>query len=225
MRPNSNALIGRDPAMAALFGLTGQADFGVDAYESAIQRTEALAEDDTRHGAYRNAEQLDRDAAMLLSDRPGHSDHWYASKLGINTATLARLKLMDPNFGSTEKIGHYSFTVTAAIVTGTSEGFTATNSPLCDIKPERMIFNVPCFNFALLSTVQIGNTSVLVGSQEDAFNYTATAVDVRLSMPLLRTSSRALVAGQYTGITIAPYTAGFEYSLIATFHGPARMNT
>jgi len=211
MRPDSNALVNRDPALAALCGFTGQADFGADPYDQSLAlRSDVRSAWDASRGQFGNADLLASDAAALS---------------GPNERTLERLRLLDPNWGSTEKIGHYTFTLQTSLVLGASEGVTMTNSPLCDIKPERLIFNAPCYNFVFVSTVQIGNTSVIIGGSEDAFNYSNVAVDVKLSMPLLKTSSRALVGGEYTGITPAPFSAGSEYTFVATFHGPARMTT
>jgi len=220
MRPNSKQLALRDPALAALCGLTGQPDFGFDPNDA--ERSSGMAAWDAEHGQYNNAGQLDRDPIALLSHplfrgRQGGGN--------LSHETIARLKLMDPNWGSSEKIGRYSFSIPSTLVLGSSEAINATNSPLNDIKPERLIFNAPCYNFALINVVQIGNTSVLVGASEDAFNYNAQAVDVRLDMPLLLAGNRALVAGEYTGISPAPFASGTEYNFVATFHGPARMVT
>jgi len=220
MKPTSRQLAQRDPALAALCGLTGQADFGFD--PSDVSHSEALAALDTQRGLYGNAEMLDRDAAALMT-HPLFRGHRGSGQ--FNRATIERLKEMDPNWGSSEKIGRYSFTITQTLVLGASEAINATNSPLNDITPKRLIFNAPCYNFALINVVQIGNMSVIIGGSEDAFNYSATAVDVALSMPLLLAGNRALVAGEYTGITPAPYSSGTEYNFVATFHGPARMTT
>ena len=164
------------------------------------------------------AEQLDIDASALIHDqRLAH--HLMEQR----RHTEERLALLNPNGLSTEKIERYTFSVEQLVVLGAPEGLAMTNSPLTDIKPDRLIFNAPCYNFALINTVQVGNTSVIIGGSEDAFNYTNVAVDVRLGMPLCRTSSRILVGGVYSGLAPSPFSAGNEYTFVGTFHGWARM--
>ncbi len=222
MKPSAQSLALRDPAMAAIYGLGGQADFGADLadYRSPVWESRHDANALAERGQFGTAARLDSDAsAIQMEERLARHLRQQQSR------TEERLALLDPNAGSSVKIGHYTFSVQQTVVLSAAEGLSMTNSPLTDIKPERLIFNVPCFQFALISVVQIGNTSVIIGGSEDAANYTNVAVDVKLSMPLLRTSSRALVGGEYTGLSPAPFTPGNEYTIIATFHGPAMMTT
>jgi len=229
MRPKSHDLVMRDPALAAILGLShvAQADFGAEGRLGQAWSSRELANLDAEHGAFQNARQLDIDASMLRrADSESTMERHLAAKLARQRdATAERLALLDPNAHSLEKIGKYTFSVNQTIVFGASEGLSMTNSPTTDIKPERLIFNAPCFGFATISGVQIGNTSVIIGGSEDAGNYTNVAVDVSLSMPLLPTSNRAIVTGEYTGLTPAPFSAGTDYLFIGTFHGHARMST
>ncbi len=218
MRPSARSLVLRDPAMAAIMGdaYKAQPDFGADygMVGTSIADATALA----ARGQYAPAEQLDIDASALIHDqRLAH--HLMEQR----RHTEERLALLNPNGLSTEKIERYTFSVEQLVVLGAAEGLAMTNSPLTDIKPDRLIFNAPCYNFALINTVQVGNTSVIIGGSEDAFNYTNVAVDVRLGMPLCRTSSRILVGGVYNGLAPSPFTAGNEYTFVGTFHGWARM--
>lgn len=211
MHPTARNLVLRDPALAAIHGAFSGADFG-------IEGNLALAGREAEGGHYGVAEQLVRDNSQLT-----HEQRLAHHLMEQRRHTEERLALLNPNGLSTEKIERYTFSVSQIVVLGAAEGLTMTNSPLTDIKPDRLIFNAPCYNFALISTVQVGNTSVIIGGSEDAANYSNVAVDVRLGMPLCRTSSRILVAGQYGGLSPAPFTAGNEFTFTGTFHGWARM--
>jgi hypothetical protein len=225
--PSAAELANRDPALSAIYGFAAlkQADFGIEGNLTDAAASNQLAAYDLGQGHYDSAFNLDRDAADLRRD---NAQLTYEQRLAAHLReqrddTEARLRLLYPNGRSLEKIERYTFSVEQEIVLGAPEGLAMTNSPLTDIKPDRLIFNAPCYNFALINTVQIGNTSVIIGGSEDAFNYTNVAVQVTLGMPMLKTSSRALVGGQYGGLAPAPFTAGNEYNFVATFHGWARM--
>lgn len=246
MRPSSRELVNRDPALASILGMAhltrGQNDFG---YEDAADASfgNELAEfgiednltdasmsnrqayGDIVRGQYGNASVFDTDASRLRGDNSQLIHLQRVAMLAQRQAakTEERLMLLDPNCGSTEKIGRYTFSLNQQLVLGVPEAITITNNPTTDIKPEKLIFNAPAFNFALISVLQIGNVSVIIGGFEDAANYGPTALGVHVSMPLLRTSNRAQVTGEYTGLAPAPYTSGAEYSFTLTLQGPARM--
>ena len=149
-----------------------------------------------------------------------------------------------------EKIARYTFSLEKTFILGEAQPFDMVNSPLCDIKPDRCIFNAPCYNFATIHTLAIGNTSVIIGGCEDAFNYSNVAVDVHLNMPLCTTNMRAMVSGYYTGCAPKPWEIherkvwfkykefefyspfrklknrkSREYMFACTLHGWARMST
>jgi hypothetical protein len=225
--PTARELITRDPAMAAIMGESRGADFGIESNLDSAWWSRADASRLDTQGNYAPASRLDFDAALLTRDNAQLiAEHKLAMHLlAQRQKTEERLALLDPNAGSTEKIERYTFSMNQEVVLGASEAIFMTSSPLTDIKPERLIFNAPCYGFAFITQAQIGNTSVIIGSGEDAANYSQVAVDVRLSMPLLRTQNRALIGGTYTGISPAPYTPGNEFNFTSTFHGPARMTT
>jgi hypothetical protein len=221
MRPNAHQLAKRDPALMAVLGLEvlgrGQADFGGEFSEFGIDDSQ-LARQDVERGMYVNASHLDRDVGDI-----SHLRRIADLARRQQQDTERRLELLDPNRGSTEKIERFTFSLNQELVLGIAEAISMTNNPTTDIKPEKLLFNAPCFNFALINVMQIGNLSVIIGGFEDAANYGPTALGVHLSMPLLRTSNRAQVTGEYTGLAPAPYTSGGSYSFTLTLQGPARM--
>ena len=222
---SARSLVLSDPALAAIHGGFASADFGVENNLGLAMGSVHEAANLASHGQYGGAEQLDMDAHALVRDnRQLVAEQRLAHHLMLQRShTEERLALLNPNGLSTEKIERYTFSVQQAVVLAAPEGLQMTNNPLTDIKPDRLIFNVPCYNFAFFSTVQVGNTSIIIGGQEDAYNYTNVAVAVTLGMPLCRTSSRIQVTGQYNGLSPSPFTPGNEYIIIGTFHGWARM--
>ena len=214
MRPTSSDLVMRDPAAAAILGVLGSPDFGIEGDYSLAHLSQKLAGRDIGHGMDRNASVLDADARHLrMSSR----------ELERARKTEERLELLYPNHGSDEHIGRYAFSLNQELVLGATEAISMTNNPLTDIRPDRLIFNAPCYGFALINVIQAGNLSILVGGFEDAANYTQVAVNVHVSMPLITTSNRAQIGGTYSGLAPAPYTAGGSFLFTGTFQGPARM--
>lgn len=211
MRPTSTDLVQRDLASASLLGLVGSPDFGADGDYSLANLSSRLAGRDVGHGMFHNAGLLDSDAQALRRAQRREEK------------TEERLSLLYPNRGSDEHIGRYSFSLYQELTLGAAEAISMTNNPLTDIRPDRLVMNAPCYGFALINVIQAGNLSILVGSIEDAFNYIQTAVNVHVSMPLVTTSNRVQIAGAYSGLAPAPYTAGGVFPFIATFHGAARM--
>jgi hypothetical protein len=224
MKPTTRNLVMRDPALASLLGLAVESNFGAEPtfgadgdYRSA-DASNMLAARDERAGLWGNASQLDTDASKLRGEGA-----LVRQAIAQRDATEARLALLDPNRGSHEKIGRYTFSLNQELVLGVSEAIAMTNNPLTDIRPDRLIFNAPCFGFALINVIQAGNMSVVTGGFEDAANYTQVAVNVHLSFPLITTSNRAQISGEYSGLAPSPYTSGGSFGFVGTFQGPARM--
>ncbi len=140
--------------------------------------------------------------------------------------TARRARLLDPNEHSRLKIERYSFSMSPAtnFTIGTATlGWEATLQPNTRIRAQRVLMNAPAMNFVILSQLQIANVNVFVGTQEDAFTYSATAQGVMLDLPTLDPANRATAGGNYTGYIPPGFAAEFSYQFIITFQGPSTL--
>jgi len=134
--------------------------------------------------------------------------------------------LLDPNRDSTVKVTRYSFSFspTAALVLGTPSSLgTFTQQPSTSVKGQRVITNAPIPGFVTLTTLQIANVNVFVGTAVDAFTYNAGAQGVMLDLPRLDPQNRATAAGTYSGALPAGFTAGTAFQFIITLQGPSTL--
>jgi hypothetical protein len=150
-----------------------------------------------------------------------HSPHNPAS-------TASRTLLLDPNRDSHVKVERYSFAFSPELpftlgTVNSAASFSMTQNPSTSIKPQRVVANAPIPGFVQLSTLQVANVNVFVGSVEDAYTYSAGAMGVMLDLPRLDPQNRATAAGSYTGALPAGYTAGFQYLFILTLQGPSTL--
>ncbi len=225
-RPRSNTLAMRSPAQAALLGVFADGDFGADFGGFGGFGDDygtGLANKDVDQGHWRNAAELRHDRGVIRSDQRkiGTWIHEERAQAARAQREQARCDQLDPNEGLSMKIGRYSFTLNQALIIGTLAAISMTLQPDTRIRPQRVLFNAPCFAFATISTIKVANVSVLVGGSEDAFMYTNVAVGVHLDMPTLSPSNRATVVGSYGALAPAPYSIGFAYPFTATFQGPS----
>jgi hypothetical protein len=149
---------------------------------------------------------------------------WHAEQ----AESARRARLLDPNEHSRLKIERYSFSLSPALsftigLVNAAATFEATLQPNTRIRAQRVLANVPTVNFVLLSTLQIANVNVFVGTTEDAFTYAATGQGVMLDLPTLDPANRATVAGNYTGLVPTGFAAEFPFQFIVTFQGPSTM--
>lgn len=142
------------------------------------------------------------------------------------TSTAARTNLLDPNKDSLVKVTRYSFSFSpaSALVLGTASSMgTFTQQPSTSVKGQRVVTNAPIPGFVFLTTLQIANVNVFVGTTEDAYTYNAGAQNVILDLPRLDPQNRATGAGSYSGVLPPGYTAGNSFTFIITIQGPATM--
>lgn len=142
------------------------------------------------------------------------------------TSTAARTNLLDPNKDSLVKVTRYSFSFSPAsnLVLGTASSMgTFTQQPSTSVKGQRVVTNAPIPGFVFLTTLQIANVNVFVGTTEDAYTYNAGAQNVILDLPRLDPQNRATGAGSYSGVLPPGYTAGNSFTFIITIQGPATM--
>ena len=136
----------------------------------------------------------------------------------------AAASYLDPNGNLEEHVRRYTFSLDEKVTLGKEKSLFMKNGPLAPMTPEKILFNVPCFNFALIATIQCGNMSIVIGGYEDAGNYTPDKPAGRYKCKHIGTADQVVVMGVYTGLSPAPFTEGNEYMIVATFQGPARLS-
>jgi hypothetical protein len=196
MRPNSNSLSRRDPALAALVGLTGASDFGGD------YRFE---------GEYEFGEDAPTPANMQKA---------WAEK----AATKRREALIDPNRGSLAKIQRYAFGISQTLTLETAAVLSMTGNPQTNFRPQRISTNAPAPGFCRLSSMGVANVGVIVGGQVDAFDFTAAGTDQQLDLPTLSPANAVTVGGNYDALLPSGgYVTATSFRFIVSFKGPASM--
>jgi hypothetical protein len=247
MFPKSGELAMRDPALAALMGALPGGDFGSDPLENS-QADFGAQFGISPYDVHANMGADFGLAPGVAAWNPGSSPTPAAVALmapGVNPSVLAnshpalvqawaqqqaqtqqtdgRSRLLDPNRGSHVKVERYSFSMSTVLALNTPSAFSITLQPNVTIRPQRLIANAPTPNFVLLSSLQIANVNVFVGTQEDAFTYSAGAMGVMLDLPTLDPAYRATAAGNYTGIVPPGFSVPFSYTFVMTLQGPAAM--
>jgi len=150
------------------------------------------------------------------------------------SSTAARTVLLDPNRDSTVKVQRYSFSFSPPFLPGLmppgnfvlnvpSPIPAFTQQPSTSLKPQRVIMNAPASGFVLISTLQIANVNVFVGTEEDAFSYAPGAFGVMLDLPRLDPQNRATAAGRYTGLVPPGYNFDDPFTFVLTLQGPATL--
>ena len=161
-------------------------------------------------------------AAVIAQSHPALVQAW-AQQNQQAVETDGRSRLLNPNRNSQIKVERYSFSMSTVLALNTPSAFSITLQPNVTIRPQRLIANAPTPNFVLLSSLQISNVNVFVGTQEDAFTYSAGAQGVMLDLPTLEPAYRATAAGNYTGIVPPGFSVPFNYTFVMTLQGPAAM--
>lgn len=164
------------------------------------------------------------DAAPAAAGTPNQAQLlalWNAHKTKM-TATKRRVNMLVPNADSTIKIEGYSFSIAAAQVflpVAANTQFNATGFPKTDIRPVRIIMNIPSVNFAFIQSIEVSNVNSVVGVIEDASKYSTLSVGTQMSLPRMLPSTPATVLGFYSGLN--PFGATVSYQLTISFEGPA----
>lgn len=239
---NMHLLAARDPAMAALVGAIPGHDFGVErtqdhrfgfgfspydpyAHSMGYEYGDDYGDDHGFGDEYgfgappRGPAGAPRMLRRPMMRRP-------PPPMMDPTSTMHRTMLLDPNRNSTVKVERYSFSFSpaAALVLGTASAIASfTAQPSTSIKGQRVITNAPSPGFVTLSSLQIANVNVFVGTTEDAFSYSALAQGVMLDLPRLDPQNRATAAGNYTGVLPPGFTAGAAFTFVVTLQGPSTL--
>lgn len=196
MKPNSNTLARRDPALASLMGLVGVSDFGGD-YRF--------------QGEYEFGEDAPTPANMQKA---------WAEK----QATRSREALIDPNRNSLAKIQRYAFGVSQTLTLETAVALSMSGNPQTNFRPQRITTNAPLPAFCRLTSMGVANVGVIVGGQVDAFDFSADGQDQHLDLPTLSPANAVTVAGNYDALLPAGgYVTATSFRFIVSFKGPASM--
>lgn len=231
MRPNAKQLALRDPAAAVLLGAIAGADFGSEPSDFGAEFGDDWGADfgsvfsPTDFGEDFGADFGDdfgAAAAALTVPKPTPQvmANMYVASMKKKAKTDKRKNLLEPNAGSAAKVERYSFAVSQAITIGTGVAMNVTGSPDVDIRPQRVVCNVPTPAFVFLSLIKVANVTVTVGpGVEDAFDYSAIAVGTMLDLPTLTPANRATVQGTYTGFIPPGYVNGTSSFFVTSFKG------
>lgn len=136
----------------------------------------------------------------------------------------SREAMLYPNKYSTTKVERYGFAVNQLLTLGTTTAFTQTNNPDVTIRPQRVTANAPAPGFVTLTEIKVKNVSVIVGGEQDAYDYNANAVDSELDLPTLTPANRASISGTYSGFVPPGYTGSTPYKFAVSLRGPATMD-
>lgn len=234
--PSSRELASRDPALAALMGaLPGRGarfgfgdDYGYGFGLSAFDPSMNIGFGAGVPGAPPPPHPAVHPAMHAPHPHAAHAAHhaaaWHHPANPHSTA--GREMLLDPNKHSNCKVERYefSFSPPANFVLGTATAsFTATQNPSASVRPQRVVFNSPSPQFVLVTTLQIANVNVMLGTSTDAFTYNPNAQGIMLDLPRLDPQNRATVSGGYTGLVPPGFSLGTSYQFITTVQGPATL--
>lgn len=208
-KPNFNQLAMRDPALAAALGVHGESsNFGAV---------------DFGHSPDFGTEFGDDPAPAPTQANLQKAWSHYQGAAAQAAHTKKREMLLEPNKGSTTKIERYVFQLSQALVLGTASALSMNDKPSTAIRPQKVVMNAPAPGFCTLSSIQVANVNVTIGSTgvEDAWSFNANATDSELDMPTLSPSNNAKIAGNYTGYVPSGYVSAAAFTFTASFKGPA----
>jgi hypothetical protein len=120
-------------------------------------------------------------------------------------------------------VERYSFSMSQTLALGTPVAIEQTLQPNTTIRPQRLVMNAPAPGFVSISSLQISNVNVFVGTTEDAFTYSAGAQNVMLDLPTLEPAYRATVTGDYSGFVPPGFAPTFVFPFVVTMQGPSTM--
>lgn len=237
MGKNMNELVARDPALAALMGVSGT-DFGSEP-ESIVGDASFAGEFDDWMDAYDGgfADQMGADFGVSFGDDvPAAPAAAVAAAHGATPQGRAiiaqhvqkqahrnsRALLLEPNKYSDLKVERYTFAVNATITAlGTAGSLSGSNSPDVNFRPQRVTANVVSPGMILITDGRVANVSFTVGGNIDAWQWNANAVGQHLDVPTLTPANKASFSGSYTGLVPSPLSGTGSYSFSLSFTGPA----
>jgi hypothetical protein len=231
MRPNARQLSLRDPAAAALLWLEAGADFGSEnsrfGSDFGYGDFSPMGDDMGADFGDEWGADFGQAAAALAAAPPPTSAQLVAlhrKQVARSAISAKRAALLEPNKNSDVKVERYSFGLSQAITIGTAVAITLQGNPSCDIRPQRVVTNVPGPNFVFLTLIQVANVVVTVGNGvEDANDYAANAVGTILDLPTLSTQTPARVTGNYLGFVPPAYVVASSSFFTTSFKGWANI--
>lgn len=209
---NARTLISRDAALAALFGLSGNADMGHEAafgYE---------------FGGYDFGQDTPPAPVGTAPTANQALSLWHETQDAKRTEQ-SRMRMLDPNGNSRVKVEQYIFPISQAVVIGTATVLNMTNQPDVTIRPQRALMNSPTVGFATISEMRLANVAVTVGggSSFDSFFVSCLAEGVRMDLPTITPSNRATITGTTTTLVPVGYVLAAAFTFSVAFIGPAKM--
>lgn len=111
-------------------------------------------------------------------------------------ATARRKLVLNPNHNSKCKVERYSLGLHTDIDLGTSGPFAMMDSPDVMFRPQEVCINASTPGMFLIQSILVGNVNVLIGGQEDAYNWRNKR---RVDWPTLSPANKIVITGSYTG--------------------------
>ena len=238
--PNSNVLMHRDLAAAALMGAIARngadfgADFGDEMYGdfggefgddmAADIAAEVAADFGDDVGAAVAQAITARKAAPLTRTNAPQMAAWNKMR-AVQRKSQSRAALLNPNAGSTVKVESYELPMSEAIVIGTALTFMGlSTTPQTKFKPNALVCNAPIPGFAFIQDIKAANVSASVSNfLTDAYNYNANATRSTIHLPTLEPQTTVSITGQYTGAIPPGVLAGTPSQFCATLYGPSNL--
>lgn len=237
MGKSANELAMRDPALAALTGVSGSdfgyepvlytgadADFGVDFGDDEYDGGFAAVDMGVDFGAdiQFGADPASPAAAAAAHGATPQGRAIIAQHVQKQAHRNSRAMLLEPNKYSDLKVERYTFAINATITAlGTAGALGGSNSPDVNFRPQRVTSNVVSPGMVFITDGRVANVSFTVGGQIDAWQWNANAVGEHLDVPTLTPANKATFSGTYTGLTPAPLSGTGSYQFSLSFTGPA----
>lgn len=246
MSKNANELAMRDPALAALMGVTGSdfgadalmssdpvllsgvdADFGVDFGDDQYDGGFAAVDMGVDFGADISFGQDAPAAAPAMAAAAAHGATpqgraIIAQHVQKQQHRNSRAMLLEPNKYSDLKVERYTFAINSTITAlGTAGTLGGSNSPDVNFRPQRVTSNVVSPAMVFISDGRVANVSFTVGGSIDAWQWNANAVGQHLDVPTLTPANKATFSGNYTGLVPSPLSGTGSYQFALSFTGPA----
>lgn len=221
MKPNAAQLALRDPALAALMGVSALgADFGEEFGDDDEDDYGAEFGDDdddwgAEFGARRPLRRLPPPSSQQLARM------WQSRQMSL-ARKQRRVLMLDPNRGSGVKVERYTLALSQDLVIATAVALNLQQQPDTTFRPQEMVCNVPAPGFATITQIRMANVGILAGGTLDAWNFGAGALKGRHDLPTLTPANRATITGNYTGFA-AGYPVGLAFTLSVSFTGPASL--
>jgi hypothetical protein len=246
MGKKDHQLAMRDPALAALVGISGMSDFGAEPVmgsgESEFGGINFGGDDfgvgfgDDYGDDYGDEPDVNGEGEMG-AERRGRRPHHplyhpnpraqaiLMAHMRRNKHRAHRALLLEPNMHSDLKIERYTFSINDTITAlQTPQGLDATGSPDVNFRPERVTMNTVSPGMIFVTDGRVANVSFTVGGLNDAWQFNANGVGQSLSVPTLTPANRATVTANYTGLVPSPLSGTGSFQFCVSFSGPATLS-